>query len=133
MSARLIILAVIFSSFGQPCWPADEEGLFMTGGGVGGVPCRQFVATMEKARSLGIGTIGYVWEIQGFTMYLLGFQTGYNLAAKDTYDIFCAEEDDYALLSWMENYCRANPSRKFSDAAIALADDRYPRRQKRSK
>lgn len=73
--------------------------------------------------------IGYVKETSAFTMYLLGFQSGYNMAAKDTYDIFSGEEV-YPLLSWAENYCRANPSIRFIDALIALSNNRYPKRQR---
>ncbi|HOG81004.1 MAG: hypothetical protein BWX99_00993 [Deltaproteobacteria bacterium ADurb.Bin151] len=130
MNIRLFIVAVLLLSFAQPCWSADLKGRFMTGGGAGGVQCSQFVASMEKARSLGIGTIGYVTETQAFTNYLLGFQTGYNASSTDTYDIFRDDRDEYALLSWMENYCRANSSKRFADAVIALANDRYPTRQK---
>jgi len=100
------------------------------GGGAGAVKCLQFVASMEKARSLGIGSVGFVTETQGFTMYLLGFQTGYNMSTKDTCDIFPDEEKEYSLLSWVENYCRANVSSRFADAVIALSKDRHSKRQR---
>ena len=69
---------------------------------------------MEKGRSLGVGSVGYVTETQGFTMYLLGFRTGYNMSTQDTCDIFPDGEKDYPLLSWAENYCRTNPSKRFA-------------------
>jgi hypothetical protein len=63
-------------------------------------------------------------------MYLLGFQTGYNMSTKDTCDIFPDEEKEYLLLSWVENYCRANASSRFADAVIALSKDRHSKRQR---
>lgn len=109
---------------------ADTKGNFILGGGAGAVKCPQFVASMEKARSFGIGSVGYAREIQGFTMYLLGFQTGYNMSTKDTCNIFPGEEEGYSLLSWLENYCRANASSPFVVAVVTLSKDRHPKRQR---
>jgi hypothetical protein len=109
---------------------ADTEGHFWLGGGTGGVMCPQFVASMEKARSLGIDSVGYTTETQGYTMYLLGFQTGYNMSTKNTCDIFPRDEKAYSLLSWVENYCRANASSRFADGVVALSKDRHPKRQR---
>ncbi|TAJ20623.1 MAG: hypothetical protein EPO47_11180 [Rugosibacter sp.] len=107
---------------------ADTEGHFWLGGGTGGVMCPQFVASMEKARSLGIDSVGYATETQGYLMYLLGFQTGYNMSTKDTCDIFPSEEKAYSLLSWAENYCRENASSRFADGVVALSKNRHPKR-----
>lgn len=128
--SRTLFAAVVLLCGAQLAHSADTSGRFWLGGGVGGVMCPQFVASMEKARSLRIGSVGYVEETQGFTMYLLGFQTGYNMSTQDTCDIFTGEGKEYSLLSWAENYCRANPSSRFSDAVVALSKDRHPRRQR---
>lgn len=125
-----LFAVALLSCSAQLAHSADTEGHFWLGGGAGGVKCPQFVASMEKARSLGIGSVGYVTETQGFTMYLLGFQTGYNMSTKDTCDIFPGEEKEYSLLSWVENYCRANASGRFADALVALSKDRHPKRQR---
>ena len=117
-------------AYAQISQSADENGRFWLGGGAGGVKCPQFVASMEKARSLGIGSLGYAEATQGFTMYLLGFKTGYNMSTQDTCDIFPGEEKDYPLLSWAENYCRSNPSSRFADAVVVLAKERHPKRQR---
>ena len=110
---------------------ADQTGNFWRGGGVGGVACPKFVATMERARSLGIDSPAYAHETQGYIMYILGFRTGYNMSATDTCDIFSGEEDDlYPLLAWSENWCRAHSESKFSEAVIALAVERQPGRMK---
>jgi hypothetical protein len=85
---------------------------------------------MEKARSLNRGTVGYVQETQAFTMYLQGFRSGYNLATADTCDLFAGEENDYPLLAWAENWCRAHSSSRFGDAVVALSADFFPKRQR---
>ena len=126
--STLITTAAIF--FGaQISHAADAEGRFWMGGGAGSVKCPEFVASMEKARSVGIGTVRYVRETQGFTMYLLGFRTGYNSSTPNTCDIFSSEENDYPWLSWIESWCRAHPSSRFSDAVVALSEERFPKRQ----
>ncbi len=122
-----LIAFAVMSCSAQLAYSADTGGRLWFGGGVGGVECPQFVASIEKARSLGINSVGYVTEMQGFTMYLLGFQTGYNLSTKDTCDIF-PEEKAYLLLSWVENYCRSNSSSSFANAVIALSEDHHPKR-----
>jgi len=85
---------------------------------------------MEKSRRYGVGTVRYVNETQGFTMYLLGFQTGYNMLAEDTYDIFPARDGEYPLLSWVENFCRAHPTSNFGNGVVALANEIRPKRQR---
>lgn len=126
---RLIAVLTLVSCT-QFAYSADAEGRFWLGGGAGGVPCPQFVASMEKGRAVGIGSVGYVSETQAFTMYLLGFRTGYNMSTQDTCDIFPEGEKDYPLLSWVENFCRANPSSRFADGVVALSRDRHPKRQR---
>ena len=128
--SRTFFVAAVLSCSAQLSYSADADGRFWLGGGAGGVKCPQFVASMEKARSLRIGSLGYVEETQGFTMYLLGFKTGYNMSTQDTCDIFPGEEKDYPLLSWAENYCRSNPSSRFADAVVVLAKERHPKRQR---
>ena len=125
---RLVVLMVALTSVGA--FGADSTGNYMVGGGAGGVRCPEFVATMERARTHKIGSLRYVQETQGFTMYLLGFQTGYNVSTPDTYDIFPGSEGDYPLLSWIENYCRLNPTSRFGDGVVALAQDRHAKRQR---
>jgi hypothetical protein len=114
----------------QLAYSADLDGRFWLGGGTGGVACPQFVASMEKGRSLGIGSVGYVAETQGFTMYLQGFRAGYNISTQETCDIFPGGETDYPLLSWVENFCRSNASSRFGDAVVALAKERHSKRQR---
>lgn len=123
MSRHLAILFFFFFLLTDTSFSADREGGYYMGGGAGGVKCPDFVASMEKGRSLGVGSIGYVHKTSVFTMYLLGFQTGYNLAADNVYDIFHDKKDHYELLSWIEQYCLENPSKNFGHGVVALSEE----------
>jgi hypothetical protein len=124
-----LLMASSFLFFAVTAGAADSAGNFNVGGGTGGVKCPNFVAEMEKARSLGIDSPRYVEATQGFTMFILGFQTGYNMMAPATYDIFSGKNGDYDLLAWVENYCRMNSSSRFGDGVVALARHFHPNRQ----
>lgn len=123
----IFVAVVVLSWSVQIAHSADIEGNFWRGGGTGGVMCPQFVASMEKARSLGIDSVDFANATQGYTMYLLGFQTGYNMSTKDTCNIF-PNEDMYSLLSWAENYCRANATSRFADGVVALSKNNHSKR-----
>jgi hypothetical protein len=120
-----VVVAMLFVA--QAVAGADSDGEFMLGGGVGSVKCPTFVSIMKRARTKRIGSLAYVNETNAFTMYLLGFQSGYNMAKDDTYDVF-PDAQDHSLLAWAENWCRSNSTRVFGDAAVALAADRHAAR-----
>ena len=93
---------------------ADEKG-FMTGGGVGGVSCPEFLNAMSTARQKGgANRLPGVNEIDGFAMYVLGFQTGFNAEAEGVYDIFTSLGSDPALkaLYAIEPWCASHPGSK---------------------
>ena len=71
--------------------------MYLYGGGVGAVKCPTFVATMEKARTRGVMTPGFWKDTGEYMMYVLGFETGYNMSTPDTYDIF-PHQHGYSLL-----------------------------------
>ena len=122
---------VLVGLVGSVANSADDTGNFMLGGGAGAMPCPEYVATMEKARTLGIGTVQYAEHTSSFVMYILGFQSGYNMAANDTYDVFPGTNGDYAMLAWIESYCRSHSSSRFGDGLVALARDSNVHRQKK--
>lgn len=67
--------------------------------------------------------------MQGYTMYLLGYQTAYNRLAKDTFDIFDGFEVEQ-LFAWIENWCRENPLEKYYQGINALTDFVFERRKR---
>ncbi len=106
---------------------ADSTGNYMVGGGSGSVLCSEFVKVLEQATAKGERTIGYVNIMQGFTMYLHGFRSGYNKAAPDTYDIFSGIEEQ-GLINQLAIYCKENPRTRFGIAVSALAERNYSTR-----
>lgn len=126
---KVFLLAALCTFVVTPAVGATSNGQFHIAGGVGGVTCPEFVAAMESARSKGIGSVAYVTEVQGYEMYVLGFETGYNMARPSTYDIFPTHGSKYPLLSWVENWCRTHSTAHFGEGVVALARDRYFARQ----
>lgn len=109
---------------------ADSNGNYMVGGGVGSALCSEFVKALEQATAKGEGTSEYVTIMQGFTMYLFGFQSGYNKGTPDTYDVF-AEIEEKGLMSRLSNYCKENQKTRFGIAVSALAERNYPARSRK--
>lgn len=113
-----------------PAYSAETgTGAYFMGGGVGGLSCPNFVETISRAKAHGIGSVNYAIETSGFLMYVLGFRTAYNLQTSDTYDIFDNFEDSQ-LLAWLDDYCKTNPLKKFSDAVVSLSQEAYSLRKK---
>jgi len=106
--------------------PAPAQG-YIVGGGLGAVDCPAFVESMGKAKGQKPGATGYAGELQGFAMYVSGFQTAYNLQTPETCDIFSGWNNNQ-VLEWLDKFCRANPKERFGAGVIALAQDRYPAR-----
>lgn len=66
--------------------------------------------------SAGVGAIGH------FQMYVLGFQTGYNLAADGVYNVFgsLGEDAGISVLFTIEPWCAKHPEALFDDALFDL-------------
>lgn len=121
---------VVFSLIQVPgAYAADSEGRYWLGGGTGSVSCSEFVSSMKKGKSAGIGSFTFVNETKAFDTYISGFQTGYNLLKPNTCDIFAEARNPYELLSWVENFCRANPSKRFGDAIVLLGEAYHSKRK----
>lgn len=108
------------------------SGRYIYGGGVGAVECPRFVEVMETAKIDKEGSVEYAIKTQGYVMYLSGFQTAYNIQTPNTCDIFDGLSGNQ-LLAWTENYCQANPLKKFSSSVVALAQEVYPNRSQKCK
>lgn len=124
---RTCVFCVI--AFSGPVCFADANGRYIEGGAAGGVTCPEFVDSFDKGRQHGLGTLGYVNQIQGFANYIAGYKTAFNRQTPDTCDIFDGVSPDQ-MLAWTANYCRSNPLEKFYQAVNKLADERYGRRRK---
>ncbi len=109
---------------------AQAPSGYIVGGGPGTTDCPGFIEAMAKAKSQKPGATGYAGELQGFAMYLSGFQTAYNLQTPETCDIFAGWNNNQVLEA-LEKYCKANPRERFGAGVIALAKERYPSRSKK--
>jgi len=100
---------------------ADKQGKYLMGAGPGASSCPRFQDAMATARQRGgLDATGGAQVIEPFITYVLGFQTGYNVAAPGTYDIF-AKLHDWDPLYAIEAWCKDNPTRTFGDGVVALA------------
>jgi hypothetical protein len=125
----LLKIALLLSIISGTALAADSNGYYMVGGGTGSVPCSEFAKALETANAHGYGTIEYVTDMQGYSMYLFGFQSGYNKGASNTYDIFSGIEEK-ELMSWLSNYCKENPKTRFGVAVSMFAETNYSARSR---
>jgi len=123
-----ILLLVLLALVTTPSLAKDKEGKWMQGGGVGGVTCPSFNEAMRQARKHRSDSLEFAKLTQGFVMYISGFESGYNQAAPNTYDIFPSLTSDQTL-SWTDHYCTEHLLVTFGDAVAALAAEMHPKRQ----
>lgn len=62
-----------------------------------------------------------------FSLYTMGYLTGVNRLAYDTYDI-AGGKNVKTHMVWLQRYCAENPQVNFSDALHQLVIKLYPRR-----
>ena len=126
MRTRLALAACLIA---QPLAAlAANPGEYIVVGGLGGIECPRFVEAMAKSRTAGAASS----EMDGFSMYVAGFQTAYNLQTPKTCDIFAGMNGDQLLVR-LEEMCRAKPEQRFGAGVIALAKQLYPKRSKTCK
>lgn len=121
-SAVGIPLALILSATLSPAFSADSE--------------RQYqVRSIDKVESCG-GLNGALakakneddWgDLYGFSLYTMGYLTGINRLASDTYDI-AGSKNTKTVMIWLERYCKEHPEAGFDYALYSLVADLYPNR-----
>jgi hypothetical protein len=124
-SFGLLVLGLIACLGTSPSLAADASGQYLVGGGVGGLPCTQFLNAMAEARQQGgLKSVAGAHEVYGFISYVLGFETGYNYSTPGVRDIFGAFGSDPAwdVLYGIEPWCQRNPTALFGSALIAFAE-----------
>lgn len=100
-----------------PARANDESGQFAAKGN-GTLSCGAFMSA-RKQRSDG-----------PFLTWFAGFITATNVRVSGTYDIAGSTDMD-GLLAWLDNWCRANPTKGFSVAAENLVHFLYPHRTRK--
>jgi len=101
---------------------ADENGQYATLAATNESTCGTFLSARDEAHR------GQFARQNMYKSWLMGFVTGYDFGAPDTYDIAPAMDLD-AMMLWVENYCRRNPLASFAQSAGALATQLAPDRQ----
>lgn len=104
---------------------ADVSGQFIVGGGIGILPCTQFLNAMAEARQKGgLTSTAGLYIVNPWESYVLGFQTAYDFAVPGVRDIFNAFGPSPAndVLYGIEPWCQKNPTMHFGDALIIFAE-----------
>jgi hypothetical protein len=121
----LLALGIVAYAASPPAFSADWSGQYIVGGGVGGLPCTQFLNAMAEARQEGgLTSIGGASRIAVWQEYVVGFETGYNFAMPGVRDIFGAFGPSPAndVLYGLEPWCQRNPTVHFGEALIIFAE-----------
>lgn len=127
---KVFVIAVMWSTmvFGSGVSDAmDSKGRFYALG-VGKRPCSDFVKFREKRLETFTEE---QYEIAGEIIkhWVAGFLTAHNYYVTDTYNVMGdATIEDVA--SRLENYCKANGSKFFAEAALELVRALHPNRTK---
>ncbi len=66
-------------------------------------------------------------DLYGFSLYAMGYLTGINRLAPNTYDI-AGKKNTKTLMVWLEKYCAAHPDDSFGNALYRLTAELYPTR-----
>lgn len=121
-SAAVFSITLILCTTFFPAFAADSE--------------RQYqVRSIDKIESCG-GLNGALakakneddWgDLYGFSLYTMGYLTGVNRLASDTFDI-AGNKNTKTLMVWLEKYCKQHPEDSFDYALFSLVADLYPNR-----
>jgi hypothetical protein len=101
---------------------ADENGQYATLAATNESTCGTYLSARDEAHH------GQFARQNMYKSWLMGFVTGYDFGAPETYDIAPAMDLE-AMMSWVENYCRRNPLASFAQGAGALVTQLTPDRQ----
>jgi hypothetical protein len=118
------LLTVLFQPFANPASAMDGQGRFLALG-VGKRSCEDFIKFRQK--KLELAPEQYEIAQHVIEHWVAGFLTAHNFYVTDTYDVKgnATPED---LAQWLENYCKANPTRYFAEGVIALTFELHPKR-----
>jgi len=103
-------------------WTADKDGdlaLYAWG-------CDKYSAALSsQEKSRGIGNIA-------MRNWVSGYITAYNTWTPDTYDILGSSNVEDAM-KWLENWCKANPTKGTPEGMSRLVEELYLRRHRVAK
>jgi len=115
---RIFFIAVALS-VARLAHAADENGQYATLAATNESTCGTYISARDEAHH------GQFARQNMYKSWLMGFVTGYDFGAPETYDIAPSMDLD-AMMQWVENYCRRNPLASFAQSAGALATQLAP-------
>jgi hypothetical protein len=119
---KRIFLTAVALFVAQLAAAADENGQYATLAASNENTCGTYISARDEAHH------GQFARQNMYKSWLMGFVTGYDFGAPDTYDIAPSMDLD-AMMLWVENYCRRNPLASFAQSAGALVTQLAPDRQ----
>jgi hypothetical protein len=123
VSGISILLAVFLSASLCPVFAADEDKRYEV----------RTISAVESCSALNRALVTAKkhddWRyLYGFSLYTMGYLTGINRVASDTYDI-AGTKNTKTLMVWLEKYCAKHPEDSFNNALVRLTAELYPHRR----
>ena len=114
MRKLMVVLALLM--VGSGAWAADKNGNYATRT----ESCGPYMKDRQSKNAA---------KVLNHAVWIFGYITAYNRQAPDTFDIRGGTEIDGILL-WLDNWCKANPTKDMSAAMEAFTKEMYPRRDR---
>ena len=116
------VLVLVLSVFWSPVYAADKDRQYRVRATDAVESCEALNAAVVKAeREDDWGAL------YGFSLYTMGYLTGINRLAFDTYDI-AGRKNVKTLMVWLQRYCAEHPDDSFDYALYRLVAELYPDR-----
>jgi hypothetical protein len=111
---------------------AFDDSYSFSGFGEGNRTCDEFIAARQsesaaRASRGGADNVQYTMSYAAIYAFIEGWVTGADLFLPRTYSLF--PDGLEPAMTWLENYCRQNPSKKLAAALPLLWLDAFPNRE----
>jgi hypothetical protein len=121
-SCPIALLAAMLTVTWTPVFAADTERHYQVRAIDAVASCAGLNGALGKAKDEdNWGTL------YGFSLYTMGYMTGVNRLAPNTYDI-AGKKNSKTLMVWLEKYCAEHPDDSFDNALYRLTAELYPHR-----
>ena len=126
---KLSLLVLLLMAGGV--WGSDSEGYTAV---VSGRSCGEFIKLLEKLAgpNADVADTPSLMDYSHTLGWIAGYLSAVNWRTPDTYQILGKSEFKDAV-TWLENYCRENPTNDVSRGMRALTLEFYPNRYKSKK
>ena len=118
-----LLLAIVFSVSLSPVLAADKDKRYE----VKSISAVESCSALNRALATAKNHDDWRY-LYGFSLYTMGYLTGINRIAPDTYDI-AGKTNTKTVMVWLEKYCAKHPDESFSSALVRLTAELYPHRR----